>query len=136
MNDGLPVRLVERLQYCRANRQRLLYRERSSLEAVGQRLSLHVLHHEEVGAVVFADVVQRADVRMRETGDRSRLAFEALLHVGLHAELRRQHFDRDGPAQAGVDSLVDLSHPATADGRQDLVRSKARAGGKGHRGQS
>ena len=49
----------------------------------GQRLAFQVLHHQEVDAVLVADVVQRADVRMVQRGDGLRFALEALLHLGV-----------------------------------------------------
>jgi hypothetical protein len=53
-----------------------------SRESIGQRFALEVLHDDEVGAAVAADVVQHADVRMLQACDRLRLALEALFHIG------------------------------------------------------
>ena len=46
--------------------QDLVEGERALLEPVRERLALEVLHDQEVDAVVLADVVERADVRMGE----------------------------------------------------------------------
>ena len=78
------------------------------------------------------DVVERADVRMRELRDRFRLALEALADLGRRRHVRRQHFHRDRPLQPRVLRLVDLSHPAGAERRQDLVGTQARSGGERH----
>ena len=58
--------------------------------------------------------------RMVESGDRLRLAIEALLHVRVAGEVRRQDLDRHRAVQARVGGLVDLAHAAGADGCDDL----------------
>jgi hypothetical protein len=55
-----------------------------------------VLHHDEVGAVLFAPVEDADDVRMVEVGRRLRLATEALHERGIRRVLREQHLHRDG----------------------------------------
>ena len=79
-------------------------------------------------AVLFADVVQRADVRVVQAGDGLRFALEALLHLGVVGEVRRQDLDRDRAVQPRVGGLVDLAHAAGAEGAGDFVRTEARAG--------
>src|SRR5216117_1906326 len=70
----------------------------------------------------MADVVQRADVRMRQAGDRLRLPLEAKAQLRVAAELRRQYFHRHRAIEPRVARAVDLAHSAGADGRDDLVR--------------
>ena len=48
-----------------------------------QRLALEQLHHHELLAVVLADVVERADVRMVQDRDDARFALEALDRLGV-----------------------------------------------------
>jgi hypothetical protein len=43
-----------------------------------QRLALQVLHHQEIHAVLLADVVQGANVRMVQSRHRVRFALKAL----------------------------------------------------------
>ena len=62
--------------------QRLRERERSGGEPRGERVPVQQLHHDVVGAAVDADVVDRADVRVVEGGDRARLAGEAIAGGG------------------------------------------------------
>ena len=55
---------------------------------VGERLAFEVLHDQECRCPsCFADVVQRADVRMIERGDRARLALEALAQLRVRRRL-------------------------------------------------
>src|SRR5262249_16838106 len=84
-------------------------------------------------AVLVADVVERADVRVRELRDRLRLSLESLPHLGGRREMLRQHFDRDRALEARVLRLVDLAHPSRSDGGQDFVGSEPGTGGNGHR---
>jgi hypothetical protein len=51
------------------NGQRAIDRDGTLLEPIGKRLAFDQFHDEEDRAVLFADVVQRADVRMAEPGD-------------------------------------------------------------------
>jgi hypothetical protein len=84
--------------------------------------------HDEIGdAVVFVDVMERADVRMRELRDDPRLPIEALAELRVGGERVGQHFDRNGAIETRVARLVDLAHPAGAERPQDLVRSESGA---------
>jgi len=47
--------------------------------SVATLVPFHALHHQIVDAVLASHVVQRADVRMVQTGDGLGFAFEALL---------------------------------------------------------
>ena len=73
MDDALAMRGVERIADLDAVGNRLLHRQRS-----GNRLPVDELHHQVTAAVVLTDVVERADVRMIQRGDRARFPFEAL----------------------------------------------------------
>ena len=108
-------------------------RQRPLLQPIGQRLAFQVLHHEERRAVVLADVVERADVRMIELRDRARFAVEPLAELRVGGEALGQDLDRDGAIEARVARLVDLAHAARADRRRDFVRAEASAGGQRHR---
>ena len=95
-------------------------------EAIRQRLALEVLHDEVLGLALAPDVVERADVRVRDLRDRLRLALEPLPQLRARREMLRQDLDRDRALEPRVSRLVDLPHPARADGRQDLVRPELR----------
>src|ERR1700683_3549301 len=43
-----------------------------------QRLALEIFHHQILGAVLMADVVEHADVRMAEAGNGARLTLKSL----------------------------------------------------------
>ena len=129
VHDPLPVRLVQRVGDLRS-------RSAASARAAARpcaRRSLSVspssiLHDQVLGLALAPDVVESADVRMRELRDRLRLALEALAHLGRRRHVRRQHLDRHRPLQPRVPRLVDLPHPARAERRQDLVGAETGSG--------
>jgi hypothetical protein len=123
VNDALTVRLVQRV--CDLDRvtEQLVVRQRPALETRGEGLALQVFHDEIVDAVLVADVEQRADVRVGQRRDRSRLALHPLSQVGVRRQVRRQHLDRHRATEPWVLRLVDLTHPAGSELAGDLVRS-------------
>ena len=60
-------------------------------------------------------------------GDGLRLALEARERVRVLRQPLGQDLDRDRPAEPRVPRPVDLSHPARAQGRQDLVGAETGA---------
>jgi hypothetical protein len=82
------MRGVECIHHLRRDPQRRVERQRPL-----RRPSFQVLHHQVVGA----DVVEDADVRVAEGGNRARFLLEALSVGG------RQRLDGDCTAKAGVD---------------------------------
>src|SRR6266545_2342318 len=88
---SLPMRLLQRVRDLDPESQRLLERQRTSDEPLGQRLPLQVLYDEVFEAVLVAHVVERTDVRVRELRDRLSLPLEPLPHLGGGRQVRRQH---------------------------------------------
>jgi hypothetical protein len=73
-----------------------------------------------------------SNVRMVESGNSARLAFETLATVGVADPDRGQDFD-DVAAQTRIVSPVDLPHAAGAEQTSDLVRSEPRPPVQWHR---
>ena len=57
MHDALAVRFVQSIRDLDSDLQHLLDWERPLLQPLGQSLAFQVLHHQEVNAVLVADVV-------------------------------------------------------------------------------
>jgi hypothetical protein len=139
MSDALTMRFVERVGDLDADLQRVGHTERSTLDPRRQRLSLEILHDEEVHRGLRAsgrfvsDVVEHADVRMAERGERLRLAFEALPHLRMLGPMHRKHFDRDRAAKARINGLVDFAHATGTERADDFVGAEPRSGGKRRR---
>ena len=69
---------------------------------------------------------------MIERAGRTRFLFEAVHAVGEFGERRRQDFDRDVAADAGVMRAIHLAHPARADAGDDLVGAESGSWLQGH----
>ena len=132
MHDPAAVRAVEGAGDLDAVTDRLVERQLAALEPVRQALALEVLHHEVLGAVLVAHVVERADVRMAQARDRARLALEPRADALVGGELVGQHLDGDPAVEPGVPRPVHLAHAAGTDRLLDLVRTQLRSGLKSH----
>jgi hypothetical protein len=129
MHDSLPVRAIEGLGDLRAVALRLSDRQRPLDEALGQTLPLEILHDQEGRPIGrLSHVVERADVRMIQSGDRPRLAFQPLSQVRAFRQSRRKDLDRHHSIQAPVARAIDLAHPSRSDERRDLVGTELGAG--------
>ncbi len=132
MQDALAVRAVERIRDLAGALERLGKRQRPAGEPVGQRLAVEPLHDEEVDAVLVADVVQGADVRVVQRRDGARLTLEARAPLRRGRRLLAQDLDGDGTIEPRVPGVVHLSHAAGAQRPDDLVRSEAGAWDQWH----
>ena len=79
MHDAGAVRAIQRVGDLRTVFDDLGQRERAARQPVGQTLPLQHLHHQKADAVLMADVIEGADVRMVELRNRSGLTVESLL---------------------------------------------------------
>ena len=118
------VRGIERIRELDRDPQDVLEWQRAAQQPVGQRLARQILHHQELDAVLLADVVQRADVRVRQARDRAGFAPKAFLAPGVIGDARRQDLDRDGSIEPRVARFVDFAHAAGAERRHDFIRSQ------------
>ena len=75
-------------------------------------------------------------MRMVQAGDRLGFAFEPLFQIGISRDVLRQHLNGHGAIQARVSGLVDLTHPARAEGGFDLVGAEWGSSRQCHQWQS
>ena len=112
MDDVAGVGFDERVHDLEPDIDGITQRQRSSPDARRQHLALDVLHDEEVGALVLADVVDGGDVRRAQRrrgarlGQKSRAALLVVLRLG------RQELERHLTTEPGVFGEVDLAHAA------------------------
>ena len=78
-------------------------------------------HGDEGLAVFFADVVNRADVRMVERGSGLRFALEASERARVVADVFRKKFQRDVAVEAIVFGFVDDAHAAGTEAFENAV---------------
>ena len=101
-------------------------------EPLLESLALEALHDEEIDSVLVTNVVERADMRMIEAGDRLRFALEPRPLGGIRRAPRREHLDGDGPIQPSIDGAIHVAHAATAEQIADFVPAQGSAGRNGH----
>ena len=61
--------------------QRLIERKRALLDPGGECLAFHKLHHHVTHAILIADVMEHANIRMVQRSYGTRLALEALAKI-------------------------------------------------------
>jgi hypothetical protein len=84
------------------------------------------------GRRVVTELVDGEDVRVLDASERPGLAFEAGQPIGIPRHRIGQHLHGHVAVQALIAGAVHLAHAALADLRENAVRPKRRAGGRGH----
>src|SRR5207248_461121 len=100
--------------------ERLAERQPPVAEPIAQRLSFEELHDDVGRARVAADVVDGEDVGMVEVTGGEGLLLEAAELVGRGRIGRAQQLERYGAREPRVEGLVDVTHRARAEERNDL----------------
>ena len=121
VDDSLGVGRIERVGDLRPEVEDALRLHRLAADRVLQRLALHPLHHDEGVALVLGDVVDHADVRMREGGAGARLARESFPRLRARGHVLGQQLEGHAAAQARVLGLVDHTHAAPSELGEDPV---------------
>jgi hypothetical protein len=103
------------------NLQRLIEQERTFFQPMLQRLSFEIFHDEIGRPGLLADVIEGANMRMRELRDGASLTVEPLTKLGIGSKGIAEDFDRDGAIQARVAVFVHFSHATGTDGGLNLV---------------
>ena len=78
MNNAHSVGLGQRIGNLRCKTDGLLRRQGSLAQTMLERLSLDQFHDEKVHGILMTDVMESADVRMREFRNRFRFALQPL----------------------------------------------------------
>ena len=79
MDDAPLMRGVERVRHVRRDHDGFLIGKRPAHDAGGERLPFQQLHDQKRCALVFANVVDRADIRVIERGRGARFAAQPLV---------------------------------------------------------
>ena len=83
VDHAAAMRFIESLADVDGVSQDLIDGQRPFAQAIGQGLALQVFHHQVIGAILVADVVERADVGMIHGRDRPRFLVEALFGLRI-----------------------------------------------------
>jgi hypothetical protein len=112
VDDPLPVRGVEGVGNLDPDVHDLVDVEARGAHVMLERLALEPLHHDVMLALVLADVVDGADVRVVEGRGGAGLALEPFHRARVLRQLGGKELQRDAAAEAQVLGLVDDAHPA------------------------
>jgi len=121
MNDAFGVSCVERIGDLRGEIENLINGERTGLDCVFERGPFEQFHDDEGFAVGGADVVNRADVRMIESGRGFGFAVEAREGMRIGGDIFGEEFERDVAVEARVFGFVHHTHAAVSDFGEDAV---------------
>jgi hypothetical protein len=89
MNDALLMSFLQGLRDFCSNLQNLLNGQGAFHQAISERLPFEIFHHQELPAVLRADVIKRADIRILKRGNGFRFALHALLQFRIRGKVRR-----------------------------------------------
>src|SRR5262245_54832976 len=133
MDDALLVCGFERLSHLSRDGERFSDRDRSSRNAVRQRLTWNKLHDEGRRGSGSFEAVDVCDVRMVERSERLGFALEARKALRIRSKRIRDDLNRHLPTEGRIYRTIDLAHAAGANRGLDLIRSEAGTGTEGHR---
>jgi hypothetical protein len=128
VDDAILVRRLQCFGDLLRIRERFLEWKGTGSDLRVEALAFDEFHDEEVPPGNFLEGVNRRDARVVQRGERLRFPFEAKPSLFIFEELFRQDLDRDVSREPRVPRPIDLSHPARAEGGDDLVRAEAGAG--------
>jgi len=105
---------IERIGNLDAQREHCIELHWTVTDDMFQRGAVEVFHDDIRLAVLLADVVDGADIRMVERGGGSGLAAEALERQPVSGYIFGEEFEGDEAVKASVLGLVDDAHAAAA----------------------
>ena len=126
------MRGFERLGDLTRDRQRLIERDGALSQTIRQRGSLDQFQHERRQVAGFFETVEGRDMRVIQRGQEFRFPSEARAPVGIAGERLRQDFNCNVSFQPRIARAIHLAHPASAEGRDDFVRTESSARSKNH----
>src|SRR5260370_11670455 len=121
MDNSFGVGGVESVGNFDGALKQLLQFEGASLNRVPQSLAFQILHYQEDAALVLADFVDGADVRMIQSGGRTSFAPKAFQGLWISGQGFGQKFKSDKTAELKILGLINHAHPATPDFLHDAV---------------
>ena len=121
MDDALFMRGFKRVSDLFGDRERIRQWNGATRDVRGQVLSLDQFHDE----CIRFDAVDLRDVRVVQRREHLPFALEARDAIGVGRERLGQNLQRDVAIEVRVFRAIDLTHPASAEGGRDFVRSES-----------
>jgi hypothetical protein len=122
MHDAVFVRRAKRERDLPSDGERAGMRDRPGVEQCAQALTVYVLEHQVVRAVVeLAEVARGGDVGVLDATGGDRLALEASHDLFFVEELAVEHLQRHRLPHVHVFGAIDGAHPALAEQAEDAI---------------
>ena len=121
VNDAGAVSGVERVGDFDADFEKAIEFERAAGDDVLESRTVEKLHGDEGAAVVFADVVDGADVGMIQRGSGASFALEAIERLRVASEIIGKKLESDEAAETRVFCFVNHAHATAAEFFDDAV---------------
>src|SRR5262249_25369521 len=132
MDDAPPVCGVERVGDLNRQLQRQGCWKCASPQSLLQRLAVEVLHDEIGDAVLVANVVHRANVRMAQAGNGVCLTLEPRTPRGVVGDAGVKNLEGDITIEPRIAGPIHFAHPTSADRLEDFVGAELSAGSESH----
>jgi hypothetical protein len=133
MDDPGGVGSDKATGYLNGNPQSLRHGQRPPSQTLPKALSVQVLHGDPRAPLgILAEVVERDDAWMIDSGSGLRLLQETPTALGIGYHLGAQEFDGDCSAKPRVARPVDFTHPTRAKRGDNLVGTEASSWGQRH----
>src|SRR6266446_10651988 len=121
MNNSFGVRGIQRVGDLDAQREQCFQFDGTPGDAVLQRRAFQKFHDNERSPVLFADVMDRADVGMIQGRRSLRFALETGESMRISAYVLRKKLERDETVETSILGFVDDYHPAATELFDDAV---------------
>ncbi len=122
MHDPALVRRAETGADLPRHFQRAIFRKAAdAFQEGGEVFAVYVFHREERMPVDFVDVVDAADVRMRDLARHSNFAVQLRESRRIAVHVGGQELERDRLSELQIVGAEDLAHPAAAKTSDDAV---------------
>ncbi len=121
MNDSFGVGRIERVGNLDCDIEQLLQIEWPALDHIPQSLAFQILHHQEDTALVLANFVNCANVRMIQSGRGTSLPPESFQRLRIIRQGVGEKLESDKTVELDVLSLVDHTHPTASELAQDTI---------------
>jgi hypothetical protein len=133
MDDALVVRRLEGEGDLVHDRERIVQRDGTVPDAIGERRTLDQFKDERVHGPAVLEAVDLSNVGMIERREHARLSLKPRQPVGIGGKRVREDLQRDIAAELGVASPVHLAHATGANDATHLIRTETCAGRQLHR---
>ena len=121
VNDAFGVSRVEGVGNFDGQGKNLAGLHRTARDAVLQGYAIQKLHGDEGLAVLLADIVNRTDVGVIQSGGGLGFALKTAERLGIASDFVGKEFQSDEAVQAGVLSLVNHAHAAATELFDDAI---------------